>query len=83
MPVSAPSRNDPIGELIAPPKQVIAIQRALSDFGYGQIRANGVLGPETRDAIAKFERQHKMPVTGLVSERLVKALATMTGETLR
>jgi hypothetical protein len=83
VPVAAPLRNDPIAELIAPPKQVAAIQRALSDFGYGQIRPDGVLGADTRVAIEKFERQHKMPVTGQVSERLVKALSTMTGETPR
>ena len=77
-----PSRNDPIAALIAPSKQLMAIQRALSDFGYGQIRPDGLYGPETRDAIMRFERQQKLPVTGQVSDRLVKALATMTGASL-
>ena len=76
---AAPTRNDPIAALIAPSRQLMAVQRALSDFGYGQIQPDGLYGPETKDAIVRFERQHKLPVTGQVSDRLLKALATMTG----
>lgn len=83
LPVAAPSRNDPIADLIAPSKQVVSVQRALSDFGYGQIRPNGVAGPDTRAAIERFERKYKMPVTGQISDRLLSALSTMTGQTIR
>ena len=41
-------RNDPIAELIAPSQRVLAVQRALADFGYGQIKPTGVVGPEPR-----------------------------------
>ena len=57
-----PSRNDPIAELIAPSKRVLAIQRALSDFGYGQIKPTGAYDPETSTAIEKFERDRRLPV---------------------
>ena len=80
--VSAPVRNDPIADLIAPSKRVLAIQRALSDFGYGQIKASGAYDPETRTAIEKFERDHKLPVTGQISDRFVHELAAMTGRPL-
>ena len=80
--VSAPVRNDPIADLIAPSKRVLAIQRALSDFGYGQIKPSGAYDPETRTAIEKFERDHKLPVTGQISERFVRELAAMTGRPL-
>ena len=80
--VSAPVRNDPIADLIAPSKRVLAIQRALSDFGYGQIKASGAYDPETRTAIEKFERDHKLPVTGQISDRFVRELAAMTGRPL-
>src|SRR5450830_844000 len=66
-----PRRNDPIAELIAPSKRVLAIQRALGDFGYGQIKLSGVYDPETRAAIEKFERDHQLPVTGQISDRFV------------
>src|SRR5471032_2008944 len=79
---AAPPRNDPIAELIAPTKQVLAIQRALSDFGYGQINPTGVYDPETKEAIEKFERDRRLPVTGQISDPFVRELAAMTGRPL-
>jgi peptidoglycan hydrolase-like protein with peptidoglycan-binding domain len=79
---AAPVRNDPIAELIAPSKQVLAVQRALADFGYGQIKPTGVYDPATQAAIEKFERDRKLPVTGLISEQLLRELAAMTGRPL-
>lgn len=77
-----PARNDPIARLLAPSKQVLAIQRALSDFGYGQIKPTGVYDADTHAAIEKFERDRKLPVTGQISEPLMRALAAMTGRPL-
>ncbi len=79
---AAPVRNDPIAELIAPTKQVLAVQRALSDFGYGQIKATGVFDPATQAGIEKFERDRKLPVTGQMSEQLVRELSATTGRPL-
>ena len=78
----APVRKDPIAELIAPTKQVLAVQRALTDFGYGQITPTGVYDPETKAAIEKFERDRRLPVTGQISDQLVRELAAMTGRPL-
>lgn len=78
----APARKDAIADLLVPSRQVIAIQRALSDFGYGQVSPSGVVDAETRAAIERFERAHKMPVTGQLSDRLTRELATMTGRSL-
>jgi peptidoglycan hydrolase-like protein with peptidoglycan-binding domain len=61
---------------------VLAIQRALGDFGYGQIKPSGVSDPETRAAIEKFERDHQLPVTGQISDRFVRELAAMSGRPL-
>jgi len=80
-PKSAP-RPDPIAELIAPSKRVIAVQRVLADYAYGQIKPTGTLDTATRAAIEKYEREHKMPVTGEVSDRLVRSLAAMTGRAI-
>ena len=88
-PVAAPkaapaARHDPIAALIAPPKpRVLAIQRALADFGYGQIKPTGVYDGETRGAIEKFEREHSLPVDGQITDRLVRELAAMTGRSLQ
>jgi peptidoglycan hydrolase-like protein with peptidoglycan-binding domain len=62
--------------------RVVAVQRALADYGYGQVTPNGVLGPETKAAIERFERERKLPVTGAVSDRLTRELAAVTGRPL-
>jgi peptidoglycan hydrolase-like protein with peptidoglycan-binding domain len=77
-----PAPQDPIAKLIAPSKRVMAIQRALSDFGYGQIKPTGQFDPATKTAIEKFERDRKLPVTGQISDRLVRDLSAMTGRPL-
>ena len=80
--VSAPAHSDPIAALLEPSSRVLTVQRALADFGYGQIKPTGVAGPETQAAIEKFERARHLPVTGQISDRLVHDLAAMTGRPL-
>lgn len=75
-------RNDPIATLISPSQRVLAIQRALTDYGYGQIKPSGTFDADTRTAIEKFERDHHLPVTGQISDRFVRELAGMTGRPL-
>jgi peptidoglycan hydrolase-like protein with peptidoglycan-binding domain len=75
-------RDDPIADLIGPSSRILAVQRALSDFGYGQIKPTGVPGPETVEAIERFERARRLPVTGVLSERLIRELAAVTGRPL-
>lgn len=77
-----PARKDAIAALIAPSKRVLAIQRALADFGYGQIKPTGIYDTETRMAIEKFERARNLPVDGQISDRFVRELAGMTGRPL-
>ena len=64
---------------VANPRRVAAVQRALAVNGYGQLKATGTLGPETQAAIERFERERKMPVTGQISERLLRELSAVTG----
>jgi len=61
------------------PRRVAAVQRALTEYGYGQLKPTGTVGSDTQAAIQKFERERKMPVTGQVSDRLVRELAAMIG----
>jgi hypothetical protein len=79
MPTPSPRRNDPIADLIGPSPRIMAVQRVLSNYGYGQIKPTGMLDDTTSEAIEKFEREHKLPVSGRVSDRLVGALSAMTG----
>jgi hypothetical protein len=61
------------------PRRVAAVQRALTEYGYGQLKPTGTVGSDTQAAIQKFERERKMPVTGQVSDRLVRELAAVIG----
>lgn len=82
--IPVPPRRDVIADLISPAnsRQITAVQRALSDFGYGQIKATGVFDADTRSAIERFERERKLPVTGQISDRLMRELSGMTGRPL-
>ncbi len=71
--------NDPIGQLIGMSARIIAVQRALANYGYGQIKATGVLDRQTSAAIARFEHEHNLPVTGRLSDRLVADLSVLVG----
>jgi peptidoglycan hydrolase-like protein with peptidoglycan-binding domain len=77
-----PIRNDVAVERPAPSKRVIALQRALAEYGYGQIKPSGIIDAETQAAIEKFERERKLPITGQASDRVVRELAAMTGRPL-
>jgi lipoprotein-anchoring transpeptidase ErfK/SrfK len=77
-PIPASSRNDPASSS----RRVAAVQRTLTEYGYGQLKPTGTVGSETQAAIQKFERDRKIPVTGQMSDRLVRELAAMTGKAI-
>lgn len=79
---AAARRKDPIGQLIGMSSRIIAVQRALANYGYGQIKPTGVVDRPTSAAIARFEREHNLPVTGRMSDRLVGDLAVLVGHPL-
>ena len=79
--MSAPRPPAPIGASV-PPARVAAAQRALADFGYGQLKPTGVFDESTRAAIEKFERERKLPPTGQLSSRVTRELAAVTGRPL-
>ncbi len=74
--------RDPIAALLAPSGRTIAVQRALIEFGYGPLAANGTYDAATRSAIERFERARKRPITGQITDQLVRDLAVLTGRPL-
>jgi peptidoglycan hydrolase-like protein with peptidoglycan-binding domain len=77
-----PARNDVVVDRPAPSKRIIALQRALAEYGYGQIRPTGIMDADTHAAIERFERERKLPITGQASDRIARELAAMTGRPL-
>ena len=80
---TAAKAPDPIGEIIAPPaRRVSAVQRVLSDYGYGQIKPTGTFDRDTQDAIEQFERAKKLPVTRQITPVLMRELAVLAGRSI-
>jgi len=76
-PAPIPSHGDVTQS--AASRRIAAVQRALTQYGYGQLKPTGTIGSDTQAAIAKFERDRKLPVNGQMSDRVVKELTAMIG----
>jgi Putative peptidoglycan binding domain len=76
-PIPTVSRGD--AAQITGSRRVASVQRVLTEYGYGQLKATGTIGSDTQAAIQKFEREHRMPPTGQMSDRLVRELTAMVG----
>ncbi len=80
-----PAKGDITGSINAPMEgerkslRILSLQRALARLGYGPVRMNGSFGPDTKEAIERFEKDWMMPVTGLMSENLFTKLAAVNG----
>jgi hypothetical protein len=75
VPVSSRAESVPASA----PHRLAAVQRALADYGYGQLKPTGIAGADTQAAIQKFEKARRLPVTGQISDRLVRELAAAIG----
>ena len=85
--------RDPIAELIMngdarPPAPVgqtdtkritLSAQKALAKLGYGPVKNEGRLDDSTRNAIERFEKDRKLPVTRELSPRTQRELAAASG----
>jgi len=78
----AAAPTPPSRSLAQPSRQVLAVQQALSEYGYGQIKPTGIYDAETRAAVERFERERKLPVSGELSEAVKRELAKVTGRDL-
>ena len=64
---------------VEPDRTVLAVQRALNKLNYGPVKPDGLMGPGTRQAIERFERERKLPVTGEAAGRTARELAAASG----
>jgi len=55
----------------------IEVQQALAELGYYDGPIDGVIGPGTRDAIASFQSDSGLPVSGLIDEELMASLGVI------
>ena len=78
--------KDPVGDLLKagrtpepairePSAAVAAIQRTLAKLGYGVV-VDGLIGPATQGAIARFEKDHRLPVKGQLTAKLFREITS-------
>jgi len=60
-------------------RPVAAAQRALTKLGYGPLKADGVMGEGTRQALERFERDRRLAVTRDLSPRTARELSAQAG----
>jgi rhodanese-related sulfurtransferase len=58
--------------------RVARAQAALTKLGYGALKADGVMGGGTRQAIERFEKDRKLPVSGELGTRTMRELAAQS-----
>nr|WP_255616509.1 peptidoglycan-binding domain-containing protein [Microvirga puerhi] len=57
---------------------VLLGQRALAKLGYN-VKPDGLMGSETRQALERFERDRHLPVTGEFGGRTLRELTSLAG----
>jgi peptidoglycan hydrolase-like protein with peptidoglycan-binding domain len=65
------------GEPIGPGSKgahVTALQKALVVLGYEVGKVDGRFGPKLSDAIAKFQKKHKLTADGVAGKKTIKAV---------
>jgi peptidoglycan hydrolase-like protein with peptidoglycan-binding domain len=60
---------------------VLGVQRALVKLGF-VLRPDGVNGAATRQALEQFERDHNLPSKGELTPKVLRELATQSGQTI-
>jgi N-acetylmuramoyl-L-alanine amidase len=70
-PVDGTQQAAPAGD-----RSVIALQRALTDLGFGPLVADGVAGPRTREAIVRFQGAHGLEADGVAGSQTWGAIET-------
>ena len=67
---------------LPPDEVVINVQEALQDQGYYTGNIDGQLGDQTQDALATYQRDHKLETTTAIDEPTVQSLGLVTEEEL-
>ena len=65
-----------------PTPRIVAVQRALTDFGYGPVKPTGSMTPRRAPPSSASRRRGGVPVTGQITDQLVRDLAALTGRPL-
>jgi peptidoglycan hydrolase-like protein with peptidoglycan-binding domain len=54
--------------------KVKSAQQALKDQGFYKGRIDGIVGPQTRDAVARYQRDHHLAQTAIFDDQTLRSL---------
>lgn len=80
---TAPETTSPAAVLPAEGTQLVAVQTALNQIGYGPIAANGQMSDETAAAVRAFQLEYGLDVTGVVDQALIDRMVAIGALTSR
>lgn len=73
----------PVTVAVTPAKggsvEVMRLQKALADLGYGPLTIDGLVGGQTAAAIRRFRLDHGLPLSGAIDDRLVETMVRIGG----
>ncbi|WP_299816648.1 peptidoglycan-binding domain-containing protein [uncultured Roseibium sp.] len=73
--------SETVADIDADPR-LMKIQRALSELGYGPLKADGLMGANTTTAIKRFELDRGLPLTGEPGAKVIERLEMISGRSL-
>ncbi|MGQ7794602.1 peptidoglycan-binding domain-containing protein [Faunimonas sp. B44] len=76
-PMRAAAPDNPAVLTTSPDPMILAVQRALALSAYGPLVPDGVVGPQTREAISRFQLDQGLPVTGSIDDALIARLRSI------
>jgi hypothetical protein len=71
--------SEPASQATGDAARLAKAQAALTKLGYGALKADGVMGAGTRQAIERFEKDRRLPITGELATRTLRDLAAQSG----
>ncbi|MES0882954.1 peptidoglycan-binding domain-containing protein [Roseibium sp. SCP14] len=81
---TVPQGNDVAqgGNVVDADPQLLRVQKALSELGYGPLKPDGVMGGNTTAAIKRFELDRGLPLTGELGTKMIERLEMISGRKL-
>ena len=75
---TATSRSDATGAEMVSADKVKRAQQALKDQGLYKGQVDGVVGPQTREAVAQYQRDHHLNQTSMLDDQTLRSLDSRT-----
>ncbi|HEX3754445.1 MAG TPA: peptidoglycan-binding domain-containing protein [Rhizomicrobium sp.] len=70
------AEQPPAPDLISEPAAILSVQEALNELGYDAGKPDGIAGPSTHKAVARFQRDHNLVEDGRLTPVIAEDIKT-------